>query len=81
MCVGGFYGRRVFPIGSLPNLANPNLLAIGAVIGGFVGRMIARRRRYDADKMMQATADGSYCGIGIALACYLLANLAEVSIR
>jgi hypothetical protein len=77
VCVGGFYGRRVLPIGSLPNLANPNLLAIGAVIGGFVGRMIARRRRYNADKMMHATADGSYRGIGVALACYVLANLAE----
>jgi hypothetical protein len=71
----------VLPIGSLPDLTNPNLLAIGAVIGGFVGRMIARRRRYNADKMMQATADGSYCGIGVALACYLLANLAEASVQ
>ena len=81
VCVGGFYGRRVFPIGSLPDLANPNLLAIGALIGGFVGRMVASRRRYDVDKMMQATAAGSYRGIGVALACYLLANLVEASVR
>jgi len=71
----------VLPIGSLPNPTNPNLLAIGAVIGGFVGRLVASRRRYDADKMMQATAHGSYRGIGVALACYLLANLAEAIAR
>jgi len=70
----------VFPIGSLPNFANPNLLAIGAIIGGFVGRVVASRRRYDADRTMQATADGSYRGIGVALACYLIANLAEAII-
>lgn len=78
---GCSYGRGVLPAGSLPNPSDPTFIAIGAVIGGFVGRMIARRRRYDADKMMQATADGSYCGIGVALACYLLANLAEASLR
>jgi hypothetical protein len=71
----------VFPIGSLPNPSHPTSLAIGAVIGGFIGRIVASRRRYDADKMMQATADGSYRGIGVALACYLLANLAEAIVR
>ena len=44
-------------------------------------RRILRPRRYDADKKMQAAADGSYCGIGVALACYLLANLVEASVR
>jgi hypothetical protein len=78
--VGGFYGRRVLPIGSVPNPSNPNILAIGGMVGGFVGWAIARHRRYDADKMIQATEDGSYCGIGVALACYLLANFAEASI-
>jgi hypothetical protein len=80
-CVEGFYGRLVLPIGSLPNPGSPTSLAIGAVIGGFVGRTIAWRRRYDADKKMQATADGSYCGIGVALLGYLLANLVEASVR
>lgn len=70
----------MLPIGSWPNPANPNLLAIGAVIGGFVGRTIARRRRYDADKKMQTTADGSYWGIGVALVFYLLANFVEASV-
>lgn len=80
-CVGDFYGRRVLPIGSLPIPASPNILAVGALIGGFVGRAIASRRGYDADKMMQATAYGSYRGLGIALACYVLANLVEAVAR
>jgi hypothetical protein len=65
----------------VPNLASPNILAIGALIGGFVGRAVASRRRYDADKMMHATAHGSYRGLGVALACYVLANLVEAGVR
>lgn len=78
MRVGDPYVRRVLPTGSLPNPSDPTFIAIGAVIGGFVGRL---RCRYDADNKMQATADGSFLGTGVALACYLLANLVEVSVR
>jgi|GEM_PF-3589177 len=79
MCVSGFYGRRVLPIESLPNPSTPTSIAIGAVIGGWVGETIALARRYDADKTMRVAMKGSYYGTTLALVGYLVSNLVEAT--
>jgi hypothetical protein len=58
----------------LPNPSEPTFIAVGAVIGGFVGDSIARILRYDADNSMRMTMSGSYYGTGLALAAYLVTN-------
>ncbi len=67
----------MIPIAALPNPSEPAFVAMGAVIGGFIGDSVARLRRYDADNSMQATITGSYYGTGLALAAYFVANLLE----
>jgi len=70
----------VLRVATWPSPFEPNFVAYGAALGGFIGRLLATALRYDADKKMRMTVDGSYYGTGIALAVYLLANLGEVSL-
>jgi hypothetical protein len=71
----------VLPADSLPNPSAPASIAIGAIIGGWVGETIALACRYDADKTMRAAMKGSYYGTTLALIGYLIANLAGATSR
>jgi hypothetical protein len=68
----------MLPTAALPNPSDPGFVAFGAVLGAFVGEMIARRLRYGDDKRMRTVVDGSYYGTGIALLFYVAANAREV---
>lgn len=68
----------MFPTAAFPNPSEPGFVAFGAVMGAFVGEMIARRLRYDDDKRMRTIVDGSYYGTGIGLLLYVAANAREV---
>jgi hypothetical protein len=58
VCGGSAYGRAMFPMAALPNPSEPGFVAFGAVMGAFVGEIIARRLRYDDDKRMRIVVDG-----------------------
>jgi hypothetical protein len=60
-----------------PNPLAPTSIAIGAVIGGWVGETIALVCGYDADKTIRIAMKGSYYGTTLALVGYLVANLAK----
>ena len=75
-CVGDFYGRRVLAT-EWPNPVEPTSIAIGAIIGGWLGETVALVRRYDADKTIRIAMKGSYYGTTLALVGYLVANLAK----
>jgi hypothetical protein len=64
----------VFPFASIPDPAEPTVIALGAAIGAFAGRAVAHRLDYDADNRMHWTVEGSFYGTGIALGAYLIAN-------
>lgn len=78
-CVGGSYGRSVLPLADWIGPSEPGFVAFGALVGGVCGRLIARRRRYNADKTMRVTTDGGQLGAAISLVAYLLVNLVEAS--
>jgi hypothetical protein len=67
----------MFPTAAFPNPSEPGFVTFGAVMGAFVGEIIARRLRYDDDKRMRAVVDGSYWGTGIALLFYVAVNARE----
>lgn len=69
------------PVAVLPSPSEPTFIAVGAVLGGFLGDSIARVLRYDADNSMRMAMNGSYYGTGLALAAYLVANVLEASFR
>ena len=50
-------------------------ISLGATLGGVVGGTAARILRYDVDKTMQWTVEGSYAGTVVALCAYLAGNV------
>ncbi len=59
---------------TLPNLADPSIMAIGALVGGFHGGTYARFRRYPKDRVRELTADAGWGGAGFGLLLYLVVN-------
>lgn len=74
------YGRRIVPLASLPNPAEPGFVAIGAAIGAFAGGTAGRVLRYDADNWMRWAAEGSYYGTGLSLGVYLVVNVMRLGL-
>jgi len=64
----------VLPIAALPNPADASVIALGATIGGFRGRALARRKGADRDAQTHAAIAGSYNGTAVALFVYIVAN-------
>jgi hypothetical protein len=62
-------------IASLPNPAEPTIVAFGAALGAFIGNAIARVMREEPERRAQRSLDGAFHLTGIALALYLLSNL------
>jgi len=67
----------VLAIEWLPNPFAPTSIAIGAIIGGWLGETVALVRRYDADKTIRIAMKGSYYGTTVALVGYVVANLGK----
>ncbi len=63
------------PVSSLPDPSEPAIVALGGILGAFVGRAIARRRGHAPDQLALATAEGAYAGTAIGLAAYVLVNI------
>jgi uncharacterized membrane protein (UPF0136 family) len=66
---------------ALPSPSEPTFIAVGGVVGGFLGDSIARILGYNADNSMRTTLNGSYYGTGFSLAAYLVANVLELGLR
>jgi len=69
------------PTASLPNPAEPGMVAFGPAIGAFFGGTIARRMGYPADKSIQWTVEGSYYGTGATLCIYFVVNAISILVR
>jgi hypothetical protein len=65
------------PIATWIGPSDPGFVAFGALVGGLYGHIIARSRRYNADKTIRATAGGGELGVAISLTAYVVANLVE----
>lgn len=67
----------MLPIADWIGPSKPGFVAFGALVGGLCGHVIARRRRYSADKTMRVTTGGGQLGVAISLTAYVVANLVE----
>jgi hypothetical protein len=65
-------------LASLPDLAEPSILPFGAAAGAFLAQTASRLRRGGPDSHAEQVVTGSYYGMGMALAIYLIVNLVEV---
>jgi hypothetical protein len=65
-------------IAVLPDPAQPAIVPLGGVLGGFIAATIARVRRWPRDEVRNAGLEGVYWGTALALAIYLIALAAGV---
>lgn len=63
-------------IATLPNLAEPAILAFGAGMGAFLANTANRLWRTEPETHAKRTEDGTYVGFAFALLCYVIANAA-----
>jgi len=63
------------PSAGLPNLAEPGVVAFGAIIGGFIGYSAAWLSGGDEEDRVRKSTRGSYYGTAAGLAIYLLTNV------
>jgi len=59
----------------LPNPAEPGVVALGALMGGFTGYTAAWIGGEDEDARIRRSAKGSYYGTAATLGVYLLTNV------
>jgi len=69
----------VLPLAGWVSPNEPGFVPFGVIVGGLLGRVVAWRLRYDADKTVRTVVDGGQLGAAIALAVYVLVNLVETS--
>jgi len=65
----------VLPAAALPDLSSPNIVALGAALGGYFGETRARWLGYDADKRLRTVLVGSYYGTGVTICLFVFFNL------
>lgn len=70
----------MLPTAALPDLSEPGVVGLGAVIGAFVGGSLALITRQDREVRMRWSVDGSYAGTAAALSLYLLTNVRGMGI-
>lgn len=57
--------------GKLPDPGDPSIVPLLALVGGFLGAVIARARGLDRNKWRRATEDGAFAGTVAGLVMYL----------
>jgi hypothetical protein len=65
-------------IAVLPDPAQPAIVPLGGVLGGFIAATIARVRRWPREEVRDAGLEGFDWGTAFAIAAYLLALVAGV---
>jgi hypothetical protein len=65
----------MLPSAALPNFAEPGVIGLGAILGGFIGHTAAWIGGGDEDARVRQSVVGSYYGTAIAIAIYLLTNV------
>jgi hypothetical protein len=58
---------------SLPDPAEPTIIAFGSAAGAFIAETAVRLRRVPAERRLMAVGDGAFVGAAVATVVYLIA--------